>query len=175
MLRLSYKKTINKQKEEIELEDFYISSDLSFISGTTSEMHNLAVNEKVWVKTNFYPEPVSLRVSGVDVVKRNGYILAPINLPIQIERYTDSSNETTDITPIRYVVYNGDTYFQDLGDKSNLSFKIDGLYYQCDYNNTYLNIMAKCYIDDNVVNVNGVEYQVIFSKNNNNIKSNIIN
>lgn len=169
MLRLSYKKTINKQEEEIELEDFYISSDLSFISGTTSEMHNLAVNEKVWVKTNFYPEPVSLRVSGVDVVKRNGYILAPINLPIQIERYTDSSNETTNITPIRYVVYNGNTYFQDLGDKSNLSFKIDGLYYQCDYNNTSLNIMTKCYIDDNVVNVNGVEYQVIFSKNNNNI------
>ena len=59
MLRLSYKKTINKQEEEIELEDFYISSDLSFISGTTSEIHNLAVNESVWVKTNFYPEPVS--------------------------------------------------------------------------------------------------------------------
>lgn len=169
MLRLSYKKTINKQEEEIELEDFYISSDLSFISGTTSEIHNLAVNESVWVKTNFYPEPVSLRVSGVDVVKRNGYILAPVDIPIQIEKYTDSSNEITRITPIRYVVYNGNTYFQDLSDKSKLNFKIDGLYYQCDYNNTFLSIIAKCYIDDNFVNVNGVEYQVIFSKNNNNI------
>lgn len=73
MLTYSYKINTSTNKEEIEVNDFYISSDLSFISGTTSSKYSFGVGDKLRVNSDYYPKSQSLKVNYVDTVKRNGF------------------------------------------------------------------------------------------------------
>ena len=94
MLTYKYKYQLTNNREYIGFEDFYVSPDLSYISGTTSAEFSLSVGDKLWVESAYFPRQEPVVITDEDTVKRNGYILHPVDLLIRkfLKRLFDSSD-----------------------------------------------------------------------------------
>ena len=162
--------------QEIKLEDFYVSPDLTFISGTTENTHACTLGDVLWIHSPYYPEDLPQRVTSQETVKRNGYILVPKALQVFRGKTTNTNvNESgglvqSDYDPfitLRYVEYNGNTYFAKAsGDTGVWLFEIDGepyTYYSGD--TPFLTIKTKVYIENDKVTVDGITYNAVINKN----------
>lgn len=166
MLTYSYKFKISDNTETIGLSDFYISPDLSMISGTTDTTHNLATGQKLWVTTPYYPEKMAVAISYAETVKRNGYVLNSIELPIKSTiLVSDENNGVKEHKTVKYVEYNGNIYYQDIKQVSNLVFFIEGEYYYANSSDVNLKIWDRAYVENNQVIIDDVTYNVLINTN----------
>lgn len=168
MLTYKYKYQLTNNREYIGFEDFYVSPDLSYISGTTSAEFSLSVGDKLWVESAYFPRQEPVVITDEDTVKRNGYILHPVDLLIQYDFLTthDITQNNTFVTrKVKYVEYNGDVYYQDINDNLYVSFLIEGRKYSINEADDVLTIQAKAYIEDDKVVVDGITYNVIYNQN----------
>lgn len=159
MLTYQYKLKNKHNQEEIELQDFYVSSDLSYASGTTSISHTLNVNDTIWVVNPYFPNKLKGKIASQEIVKRNGYITYPLTLDIHSIDYIDVANNLQQ--SVKYVYYNGDIYYSNTKNESTVAFLIDNVSYSTELTATTIEIQAKQYIEDNTVTVNGNTYNVI--------------
>ena len=168
MLTYKYKYQLTNHREYIGFEDFYVSPDLSYISGTTSAKFSFSVGDKLWVESAYFPRQEPVVITYEDTVKRNGYILHPVDLLIQydfLSAYDITKNDTFVTRKVKYVEYNGDVYYQDIGDDLYVSFLIEGRKYSINEADDVLTIQAKAYIEDDKVVVDGITYNVIYNQN----------
>lgn len=142
------------------MEDFFISSDLSYISGTTSIDHRITLNDRMWVTSPYFPRRQKINVNSLDTVKRNGWIEYPLEVNIESEVYINNKDNIN--KNIRYIQYNGNTYFQDTSAYDLATFHIEGYTYQVNVNSSSLFVNAKAYIEDGVVIINDTVYKVVF-------------
>jgi hypothetical protein len=169
MLKYKYRLRVDDSSEEIKLDDFYISSDLSYISGTTNDKYAISKGDKVSISSAYFPKLITLPVTYIESVKRNGYIGVKKELDIYTLYYKDKSWEEIKDYVVKYVEYNGNVYYQDTSNKLLLSFYIDGVVYQEQNDALKLSIIEKAYIENNKVTIDDIEYDVILDKNNNNV------
>lgn len=164
MLTYSYKIPSNLDRREIPVNDFHISHDMSYVSGTTDYGNSFGVDDKISVETEYYPELMDVTVSTSDTVKRNGYITYKKKMPISLFPYVDYYSEEPKMRMIRYIETDGDTYFQDFSTKK-LHFVIGGIDYYADSSSTSLDITEKAYVEDGHVNIDGITYNVLIDSN----------
>ena len=160
MLTYSYKIKTTSNKEEIEVNDFYISSDLSYISGTTSPKNSFDVGDKLTVNTDYYPRPMLVKVTGCDTVKRNGYITYYKDLPIKLALYSDYSSGHFESPLVKFIELDGNTYFQNMNNVLYTTFLVNGKSFSANTNDTSVSIKCKAYIEDDYVVVDGIKYGV---------------
>ena len=141
MLTYSYKIKTTSNKEEIEVNDFYISSDLSYISGTTSPKNSFDVGDKLTVNTDYYPKPMLVKVTGCDTVKRNGYITYYKDLPIKLALYSDYSSGHFESPLVKFIELDGNTYFQNMNNVLYTTFLVNGELFSAN-NNEVLSIVS---------------------------------
>lgn len=156
MLKYNYSISVSSNAQDIVLENMYVSPDLTFISGTTKANMVCAVGDKVWIRTPYFPSDLKSVVTGVELVKRNGYMFVPKTLQVQHAK-TYMTNNTSVV--VSYVEYNGNTYFANINDGT---FLIN----EERYNpvNSFLTINEKVYIDNDKVIVDGVTYNVFINQ-----------
>ena len=160
MLTYSYKIKTASNKEEIEVNDFYISSDLSYISGTTSPKNSFDVGDKLTVNTDYYPRPMLVKVTGCDTVKRNGYITYYKDLPIKLALYSDYSSGHFESQLVKFIELDGNTYFQNMNNVLYTTFLVNGELFSANNNDTSVSIKCKAYVEDDYVVVDGIKYGV---------------
>lgn len=164
MLTYSYKIKTSSNKEEIEVNDFYISSDLSHASGTTSPQHSFDVGDKLTVKTDYYPRPMFVKVTSCDTVKRNGYIVYYKDLPIKLALYSDYSSGKLESSLVKFIELDGNTYFQNMNNSLYTTFIVGGELFSAGNNDTEVSVKCKAYVEDDCVNIDGIKYGVNINK-----------
>ena len=164
MLTYSYKIKTPSNKEEIEVNDFYISSDLSHASGTTSPQHSFDVGDKLTVNTDYYPRPVFVKVISCDTVKRNGYITYYKDLPIKLALYSDYRNGQLESLLVKFIELDGNTYFQNMSNSLYTTFIVDGELFSAGNNDTVVSVKCKAYVEDGYTIIDGIKYGVNINK-----------
>lgn len=166
MLTYSYKTDFSIHTREIEVNDFYISPDLLYLSGTTSPNHLFGVGQRIKVKTDYYPEPEYITVASTEVVKRNGFLMYDKPIEIKTATYTAINEEEIFSQSVKYIEVNGDTYYQDLNKSGSTEFMVDGNLYTTDVSATTINIQVRSYVEDGYIDVDGIKYSVLINHNN---------
>ena len=161
MLKQKYSLSTPWNSQEIILDDFYVSPDLSFISGTTDNAQTCPSDTVVWIRSPYFPEDLPQRVTNKETVKRNGYVLVPVTLQVNYATAIVGADEEESVT-ISYVEYNGNTYFANSG--SDNTFSIEGVTYTPE--DSFLTINTKVYIENDKLTVDGITFDVTINKQN---------
>ena len=157
MLKYSYSINSSSDTEEVNLNDLYISPDLSFVSGTSENINTFPIGSTLWVRSPYFPQDYPINVKSTGIVKRNGYVLVPTKLQVQEARLLIGGNESS-ATTMYYVEYNGNTYYEST---TTGKFTINGVDYSRDGNSYILEIMSPVYIEDNKIIVDGITYNAL--------------
>lgn len=157
MLKFNYSLNISSNEKQLFLDDLYISQDLSFISGTTTNVNSCTVGEKLTVRSTYFPNDLTANVISQTMVKRNGYILVPLTLPVHTAKIVDDYG---DLVEMKYVEHNGNTYYAYVGEDT---FLINGIEYSASDIST-LEIMDRVYVEDDKIVVDGITYDVLINK-----------
>lgn len=160
MLKYSYKINHGVDKKEIAVNDFYITHDMSYVSGTTGYDNVFGVGDRISIDSEYYPEHMDVTVLSSDTVMRNGYIKYKRKLPISVFPYVDYYESEPRMRMIRYVETDGDTYFQDMSKTDSIDFLIDGSTYSVNTSSSYVYVTDKEYVEDGSVTIDGVKYNV---------------
>ena len=171
---LEYKiKNINKEKgEEILLNDFYVSPDLSYISGTTDLYYDLIDGENVLVINNSNQMEAEIPIS-INKVKRQGWVEYLQKYSLMHKSFIVNYNESE--KELYYIMYNGKYYVQDYKYDANNqfiqlpTFTIEGIgTVNFDYKKENVIILTKYYIEDGKINIGNTTYSdsVDFNLNN---------
>lgn len=151
MLKYNYSLNISSNKKRLFLDDIYISPDLAFVSGTSSTINSCQYGERVVIDSPDFPGNLYSDVTYKKTVKRNGYVMVPLTLPVHLAKIV---NDEGDIVNMYYVEYKGNTYYSKIGTKT---FIINGVEYVSSDIST-LEIMDIVYVEDNKLIVNGITY-----------------
>lgn len=150
MLRYSYSIGTASNSQDIILDDFYVSPDLSFVSGTTENIRICSVGDTIWVRSPYFPNDLPVKVTSSVLVKRNGYVLVPKILQVnKVKTYLSGGTPTE----INYVEYNGNTYFSNI---NTGNFVING--YESEPSGNLLETREKVYIENDKLVVNGITF-----------------
>ena len=152
MLKYNYSLSTSSNYQEIVLDDFYVSPDLSFVSGTTDNIRICSAGDNLWVHSPYFPNELPVKVTSSELVKRNGYILIPKTLQVHNAKTYNSDNTSI---PVKYVEYNGNTYFSDI---NTGDFTVNGEIYTP--TSGFLTIYDKIYIENDKLTVNGITFNV---------------
>lgn len=138
------KRTNKTDYEEIKFDDFYVSQDLSFISGTTSPTYNFSSTETVGITTPYTNGVmVNVQMETQDVL-RQGY--CDYDFPYEV---------LTNDNDMEYIYYNnGKPYYK----QDNGKFLVNGNEYAQDGN--YVRIPTRYYVYDNILRIGGVAYDI---------------
>ena len=138
------KRTNKTDYEEIKFDDFYVSPDLSFISGTTSPTYNFSSNETVGITTPYTDGVmVNVQMETQDVL-RQGY--CDYDFPYEV---LNNDND------MEYIYYNnGKPYYK----QDNGKFLVNGNEYAQEGN--YVRIPTRYYVYDNILRIGGVAYNI---------------
>lgn len=162
MLKLKYSLNTSSYENEIFLGDMYVSPDLSFISGTTQSTSFCDAGQNVKVRSTYFPQDMLVKVVSRERVKRNGYILVPITLPINSATVINDESEAGFDT-IYFVEHGGNTIYSVVG-SDPITFIIDDVEYSAT-NVSTLEIEEKVYVENDKIVVNGITYNAIINNN----------
>lgn len=137
------KRRAKEELEEIKFDDYYISSDLNYISGTTSPLYNFNEEEDVCVSTPYTQGlPVRATIKTKKVMKQ-GYCV--YDFPYLV--YQDND--------IEYIIYNnGKPYYK----QNNGKFLVQGNEYT--KTNNVVKIPTTYYVYDNEITIGNVIYEI---------------
>lgn len=137
------KRRTKEELEEIKFDDYYISSDLNYISGTTSTLYNFRDEEDVCVSTPYTQGlPVRATLKTRKVMKQ-GYCTYDFPYPI----YQDND--------IEYIIYNNGKFYYK---QSNGKFLVQGKEYS--KINNVVKVPTKYYVYDNEITIGNVTYEI---------------
>lgn len=165
MLTKKIRINLNNQLEDVSIDDMFISSDLLYITGSTSSDYRLTENDVVWISTPYTVEMEKANVSEVKTVNRKGFILHDKELEIKYLHYYNNNSASQSVVQIAYVEHNGIVYYQEPY-LSVLHFVIDGETYVVSEENTTLLIKEKLYIEDNKAVIDDKTYYLSINANN---------
>lgn len=162
MLKYSIKKSNSTKVEEIILEDIYISSDSSYISGTADEYYDLIDEQEILVE-NTYNNLKQNMILKAEKVLVQGWIEYMKKYPL--EKRLKQINYQGDEEEIIFVKYNGQYYSQDFSydDNGNITLYNTitipniGIFNIVD-NSDYIRIMTKYYIENGEIDIDGNIY-----------------
>ena len=158
MLKLKYNIKTPSERREIVLDDMYVSPDLSVVSGTTAHDGSCVAGSKVTVRSSYFPSELTADIISVDVVRRNGYILAPVTLQVHRGYVRQEVSGETVVVEAQYCEYLGNTYYAS----SDGMFFIEGSGYTA--SNSLVTVeKAVHYIEDGKVVIDGTEYNVFIN------------
>lgn len=165
MLKLKTKVSNNGNLIPIELQDFYLSPDLSFISGTTDGDYMFPLNDTVILSTQFSPAPDMLEGRITDVI-RKGTVKLNKRYPVMtgkryssyIDIHDKVSGETFDY---HYIYVNGKYYYENQG-----VYKVNGTEFTS--NSGSVIIPTTYYIENDTVNIDDTTYYIDFNGSLNN-------
>ena len=171
MLRRSYCLNSSSNTQEIKLDDFYVSKDLAFISGVTENKGICSSNDNLWIRSPYFPKDLPVKITDSDVVKRNGYVLVPKDLPIfKTSAYTNTYDEHEDFlcekVELYYVELNANTYYSKVYDNNQIVFNIDGSEYSGETSSITITAKDKIYIENDTLTVDGITFNATINKNN---------
>ena len=146
MLKQKIKIDASKHYDSVEIDDFYLSPDLDFISGTTSHKHGLVTGSMVRYQVNsgtlFYESPLECH----DVI-RQGKVIYTGTFPLNRTEYFDKE--------VAYVEYNGKIYYENEGsiviDFDDYTYIVDGI----DDSTEEVQIPVTTYIENGVADIDG--------------------
>jgi hypothetical protein len=148
MLKYNIKVDGKGINEEIKFGEFYLSPDLSFISGVTDYNLGLIDNEKVKLSVPFYDGLYETPIR-VNNVKRQGYVI--YNKPYKISSLIVEDNTTY------YILYSdGKYYYESVGE--NPYFYINNKKYYRD--DDYVYIDTKYWVENGLLNIDNISYEI---------------
>ena len=148
MLRYSIR-IDNKKSEytEIQYQSLYLSPDLSFISGVTSTEYGLVNRQNIYLYANAYQGYVAYPIE-IKTVTRRGYVIYTQPYPIQTT--DDGESYIHYIDGKNYIITSGKVTINQM------------IYDSIDVNSGYANIPTKYYVEDGVITIQDVSYNVDF-------------
>ena len=163
MLKYKYNINVSSNEERVVMSDAYVSPDLTLMSGYTEHNNLASPQSTLWVRSKYTIDDLQATLLKKEVVKRNGYILVPLGLPVHLTNVFvyDDGETIGEYYTMPYVEYKGNTYYATVGDEK--SFVINNETYQLD--GSILTIMDKVYVEDNKVIVDGITYNVYINNN----------
>ena len=147
MLNLNIKVNNNTRNDYLDLDDFYVSPDLSVISGTTERIQNLSANDEFWISSQYLPSDKRVELDFLTRVIRNGYVLYEQELEINTLYYHNEAQQI-DI-PAYYVEMDDVVYYAKDG-----RFDINGDIISVTDNQSTISILKKIYIENHRITIN---------------------
>lgn len=163
MLKYKYNINVSSNEEKIKISDAYVSPDLALMSGYTEHNNLSSPQSTLWVRSKYSIGDQQTTLAQRDVVKRNGYILVPLDLPVNWTKvFVYEDGETGgEYYSMPYVEYRGNTYYATVDDEKE--FIINGEAYAL--SGSFITIMDKIYVEDNRVVVGDITYNVYINNN----------
>lgn len=165
MLRQKIKLNLSSENEAVEINDFFISQDLSYISGTTNPNHNITVNDSLYVDSDYVPNKQKVRVSGATLVRDYGYIQVGKKVIIQHAYYANKAYTGTSNRNVPYIELNGVIYYPS----TNKVFTIYGEDYSFDDTTKEITIHERIPVYNANAVIDGTNYQVVFTDSDNKV------
>ena len=153
MLEYNIKINSDARKDYLDLEDFYVSPNLTILSGTTSKIQSLSINDEFWITSEYLPFDKRVEVEFLESVVRNGYILYEKEVEIQTLYYHNESEGKDE--PAYYVEIDDVVYYEKDG-----NFDVDGDIIKVGENQSTIRVMRKSYVENGKVSINGKVYNV---------------
>ena len=159
MLKLKTKVSSNGNLIPIELQDFYLSPDLSYVSGTTSGDYMFPLNDTVIISTQYTPAPDMLEGTITDIT-RKGEVIINKRYPVMAGKhyapYTPIPEKKSGTTyNFNYIFLGGKYYYEQGG-----VYTVNGNTYTAQNNS--VTIPTTYYIEDETVNIDGQLFYVDF-------------
>lgn len=165
MLRQKIKLGLSSENEAVEINDFFISQDLSYISGTTNPNHYINENDSLYVESGYVPNKQKVRVSRATLVRDYGYILVNKNVFIHHTYYANKVYNGTSNRNVPYIEFNGVIYYPST---TNI-FTIGGENYFFTNNTKELTIHERIPVYNANVIIDGTTYKVVFTDSKNSV------
>lgn len=134
--------------------DFYVSPDMSFISGVTDVDNSITTGDNLVIRDNNTGSDMRIIIN-TRTVLRQGVVKYKEIIPIH-----SLSNAESDKT-VRYIEYNGDIVYEYIYNGVQ-GFLVNNSFYESFDNISDLTINGESYIEDMKVSIGGIDYIVEF-------------
>ena len=190
MLRYRLKNSFETKLNYFDFSDFYVSPDLTFISGVTPYVTGLVDGEKIAVRTKYTDKNVQVLTASVEKVRRQGRVMVKkdlnvktitqrLSLPIKYdydsnEYYYVKNNEritngfdiekeyVTEEISQKYVELDGEISYLFSKDGIN-GFLVDNTFYTYNGTDDTISVNKQYWIEDGHVIIDGVSCLVDMS------------